>query len=124
MISRTRELYGEVDPIGFYEAMREVNPSPYMYLLEHDDLTVVGISTAVLREVSSEVPTLGVCLGLEAAVYAYGVRSVARPIPSTGRPGRSTTTAPSWLWAFVTASTRSNPSSSTPTACSRRWATT
>ncbi|MDQ2051350.1 anthranilate synthase component I [Natronolimnohabitans sp. A-GB9] len=65
VISRTRELYGDVDPIGFYEAMREINPSPYMYLLEHDDLTVVGASPETLvsvrgREIMSN-PIAGTC---------------------------------------------------------------
>ncbi|SEP64810.1 anthranilate synthase component I [Natrinema salaciae] len=65
VVSRTRELYGEVDPLGFYEAMREVNPSPYMYLLDHDDLTVVGASPETLisvrgREVMSN-PIAGTC---------------------------------------------------------------
>ncbi|WP_306058610.1 anthranilate synthase component I [Natronococcus wangiae] len=65
VVSRTRELTGEIDPIGFYEAMREVNPSPYMYLLEHDDLTVVGASPETLvsvrgREVMSN-PIAGTC---------------------------------------------------------------
>jgi len=65
VISRTRELYGDVDPLGFYEAMREVNPSPYMYLLDHDDLTVVGASPETLisvrgREVMSN-PIAGTC---------------------------------------------------------------
>ena len=32
----------------------------------------VGVTTEVLRELSPEIPTLGVCLGLEAAVHAYG----------------------------------------------------
>ncbi|WP_126661219.1 anthranilate synthase component I [Haloterrigena salifodinae] len=65
VVSRTRELYGDVDPLGFYEAMRDVNPSPYMYLLEHDDLTVVGASPETLvsvrgREVMSN-PIAGTC---------------------------------------------------------------
>ncbi|MFC4437900.1 MULTISPECIES: anthranilate synthase component I [Natrialbaceae] len=65
VVSRTRELSGEIDPIGFYEAMREVNPSPYMYLLEHDELTVVGASPETLvsvrgREVMSN-PIAGTC---------------------------------------------------------------
>ncbi|WP_323173730.1 anthranilate synthase component I [Natrialba sp. PRR66] len=65
VISRSRELYGEVDPIGFYEAMREINPSPYMYLLDHDDLTVVGASPETLlsvrgREVMAN-PIAGTC---------------------------------------------------------------
>ncbi|MCU4971644.1 anthranilate synthase component I [Halobacteria archaeon AArc-m2/3/4] len=65
VISRTRELTGEVDPLGFYESLRDVNPSPYMYLLEHDDLTVVGASPETLvsvrgRKVVSN-PIAGTC---------------------------------------------------------------
>ncbi|ELY75360.1 anthranilate synthase component I [Natrinema pallidum] len=65
VVSRTRELSGDIDPMGFYEAMRDVNPSPYMYLLDHDDLTVVGASPETLisvrgREVMSN-PIAGTC---------------------------------------------------------------
>ena len=65
VVSRKRELHGDVDPVGFYEAMRDVNPSPYMYLLEHDDLTVVGASPETLisvrgREIMSN-PIAGTC---------------------------------------------------------------
>jgi anthranilate synthase component 2 len=45
----------------------------------------VGVSTAVLREVSPGVPTLGVCLGLEAAVYAYGGEVGRAPEPVHGK---------------------------------------
>ncbi|MFB6155142.1 MAG: anthranilate synthase component II [Haloferacaceae archaeon] len=45
----------------------------------------VGVSTAVLREVSPDVPTLGVCLGLEAAVYAYGGSVAHAPEPVHGK---------------------------------------
>ena len=51
VISRKRELYGEVDTLGLYEALREINPSPYMYLLAHDDLTIVGASPETLVSV-------------------------------------------------------------------------
>ena len=65
VVSRKRELHGEVDPLGLYRALREVNPSPYMYLLAHDDLTVVGASPETLvsvrgREVMSN-PIAGTC---------------------------------------------------------------
>ncbi|WP_435175586.1 anthranilate synthase component I [Halorussus sp. AFM4] len=65
VISRTRELRGEVDPLGFYAALRDVNPSPYMYLLGYDDLTVVGASPETLvsvrgREVMAN-PIAGTC---------------------------------------------------------------
>ena len=45
----------------------------------------VGVSVPVLREVSPEVPTLGVCLGLEAAVYAYGGSVGRAPEPIHGK---------------------------------------
>ncbi|MFC7019628.1 MULTISPECIES: anthranilate synthase component I [Haloarcula] len=54
VISRTRELYGDVDPLGFYEALREVNPSPYMYLLGYDDLTIIGASPETLVSVAGD----------------------------------------------------------------------
>ncbi|WP_248898072.1 anthranilate synthase component II [Haloplanus halobius] len=45
----------------------------------------VGVTNAVLREVSPAVPTLGVCLGLEAAVYAYGGAVGHAPEPIHGK---------------------------------------
>ncbi|WP_276272715.1 anthranilate synthase component II [Haloarcula litorea] len=45
----------------------------------------VGVTMDVLREVSPEVPTLGVCLGLEAAVYAYGGSVGRAPEPIHGK---------------------------------------
>jgi anthranilate synthase component 2 len=45
----------------------------------------VGVTLDVLREVSPEVPTLGVCLGLEAAVYAYGGTVGHAPEPIHGK---------------------------------------
>ncbi len=65
VISRTRELDGEVDPLGLYAALRRINPSPYMYVLDYDDLVVVGASPETLvsvrgREVMSN-PIAGTC---------------------------------------------------------------
>ena len=51
VISRKRELYGEVDPLGFYDSLRAVNPSPYMYLLDYGDRTIVGASPETLVSV-------------------------------------------------------------------------
>ena len=45
----------------------------------------VGVTMDVLREVSPEVPTLGVCLGLEAAVYEYGGSVGRAPEPIHGK---------------------------------------
>jgi anthranilate synthase component 1 len=51
VVSRERRVEGEVDPLGLYAALREVNPSPYMYHLRYDDLHVVGASPETLVSV-------------------------------------------------------------------------
>ncbi|MFP8954300.1 anthranilate synthase component II [Natrialbaceae archaeon A-arb3/5] len=45
----------------------------------------VGVTMEVLRELSPDVPTLGVCLGLEAAVYEYGGSVGRAPEPIHGK---------------------------------------
>jgi anthranilate synthase component 2 len=45
----------------------------------------VGVTADVLRSVSPDVPTLGVCLGLEAAVYEYGGSVGRAPRPIHGK---------------------------------------
>ena len=58
-----------------------VSPGPGHPENERD----VGVTLDVLREVSPDVPTLGVCLGLEAAVYAYGGTVGRAPAPIHGK---------------------------------------
>ncbi|MFC7058280.1 anthranilate synthase component II [Halovenus salina] len=58
-----------------------ISPGPGHPKNERD----VGVSTAVLQELSPDVPTLGVCLGLEAAVYAYGGEVGHAPEPIHGK---------------------------------------
>ncbi|WP_101294480.1 anthranilate synthase component II [Halegenticoccus soli] len=45
----------------------------------------VGVTAGVLRELSPEIPTLGVCLGLEAAVHVYGGTVGRAPEPVHGK---------------------------------------
>ncbi|ESP88255.1 glutamine amidotransferase of anthranilate synthase [Candidatus Halobonum tyrrellensis G22] len=45
----------------------------------------VGVTMPVLRDLSPDVPTLGVCLGLEAAVYEYGGSVGHAPEPVHGK---------------------------------------
>lgn len=58
-----------------------VSPGPGHPANERD----VGVSAQVLRELSPDVPTLGVCLGLEAAVYEYGGSVGHAPEPVHGK---------------------------------------
>jgi len=54
VISRSRRLRGDVDPLGLYAALRDVNPSPYMYVLKHDDHSIVGASPETLVSVKGD----------------------------------------------------------------------
>jgi anthranilate synthase component 1 len=54
VVSRSRELRGEVDSLGLYAALRDVNPSPYMYVLRHDDRSIVGASPETLVSVQGD----------------------------------------------------------------------
>ncbi|MFB6178249.1 MAG: anthranilate synthase component II [Halorientalis sp.] len=65
-----------VDPDGII-----ISPGPGHPKNDRD----VGVTSDVLREVSPEIPTLGVCLGLEAAVYAYGGEVGRAPEPIHGK---------------------------------------
>jgi anthranilate synthase component 2 len=58
-----------------------VSPGPGHPKNERD----VGVTNDLLREVSPEVPTLGVCLGLEAAVHAHGGEVGRAPEPVHGK---------------------------------------
>lgn len=70
------------------EAVRDVDPdaiviSPGPGHPKND--RDVGVTMNVLREISPDVPTLGVCLGLEAAVYEYGGTVDRAPEPIHGK---------------------------------------
>jgi anthranilate synthase component I len=58
------------EPFDAYRALRQVNPSPYMYFLRHPEVTVVGSSP-------------------EPMVQLLDGRVVSRPIAGTRRRGRS-----------------------------------
>ena len=58
-----------------------ISPGPGHPANERD----VGVTLDVLQEVSPRVPTLGVCLGLEAAAYAYGGEVSRAPAPIHGK---------------------------------------
>ena len=54
VISRRRQLAGDIDPVSLYESLRSVNPSPYMYLMRHGDRSIVGASPETLVSVEGD----------------------------------------------------------------------
>jgi anthranilate synthase component 1 len=65
VISRRRVLSGEVDSLALYEALRRINPSPYMYHLDLGERAVVGASPETFVSVRGEEvvsnPIAGTC---------------------------------------------------------------
>ena len=51
VLSQRMEIDADIDPISLYQVLKEINPSPYMYLLEFGDTGVVGSSPEILVKV-------------------------------------------------------------------------
>ena len=70
VLSQRFDLHLDADPFDVYRALRQVNPSPYMYFLRHPDITVVGSSP-------------------EPMVQLLDGKVISRPIAGTRRRGRT-----------------------------------
>ncbi len=70
VLSQRFDFALEADPFDLYRALRQLNPSPYMYFLRHPTITVVGSSPELM-------------------VQLLGGRVVSRPIAGTRPRGRS-----------------------------------
>ena len=53
VIAQRLSIAFEHDPLSLYRALRSLNPSPYMYLLNLDDMHIVGSSPEVLARSES-----------------------------------------------------------------------
>jgi anthranilate synthase component 1 len=51
VLSRRFDLDVQGDLLGYYEALKRANPSPYMYYLKHDERRLVGASPEMLARV-------------------------------------------------------------------------
>jgi len=60
----------DADPVDVYRVLRQINPSPYMYLIRQPDVTIVGCSPEPLVQVREG-------------------RVISRPIAGTRRRGRT-----------------------------------
>ena len=70
VLSQRFDVELDAEPYDVYRVLRQVNPSPYMYFLRYEDLTVVGASP-------------------EPMVQLLDGRVVSRPIAGTRRRGRT-----------------------------------
>ena len=70
VLAQRFDLEGTYDPFAVYRVLRQVNPSPYMYLVRHAEATLVGSSPEPLVQVTDG-------------------RVVSRPIAGTRFRGRS-----------------------------------
>jgi anthranilate synthase component 1 len=69
VLSQRFDIALEADPFDVYRVLRQVNPSPYMYYLKHEDITIVGSSP-------------------EPMVQLRNGRVVSRPIAGTRKRGK------------------------------------
>ncbi len=69
VLSQRYDIDLAADPFDFYRVLRQVNPSPYMYFLRNQSVTIVGSSP-------------------EPMVKVLGTKVVSRPIAGTRRRGR------------------------------------
>jgi anthranilate synthase component 1 len=70
VLSQRFDLVEPVDPLAVYRVLRQVNPSPYMYFLQHPEAAIVGSSP-------------------EALVQLRDGRVIGRPIAGTRKRGRN-----------------------------------
>ena len=70
VLAQRFDLDGVYDPMAVYRVLRQVNPSPYMYIVRHGEATLVGSSPEPLVQVTDG-------------------RVVSRPVAGTRYRGRS-----------------------------------
>lgn len=70
VLAQRFDVEGELDPFDVYRVLRQVNPSPYMYVLRHPEATLVGSSP-------------------EPMVQLLDGRVIIRPIAGTRYRGRN-----------------------------------
>jgi len=51
VLAQRFDIEGELDPFDVYRVLRQVNPSPYMYVVRHPEATLVGSSPEPLVQV-------------------------------------------------------------------------
>ncbi|MDP4642507.1 MAG: anthranilate synthase component I family protein, partial [Ilumatobacteraceae bacterium] len=69
VLSQRFDVQLDADPFDFYRVLRQINPSPYMYFVRHESLTIAGSSPEPLVQVRDG-------------------RVISRPIAGTRKRGR------------------------------------
>ncbi len=58
VLSQRFEVKGSFDPYMVYTSLKEINPSPYMYLLDFGDVKIIGSSPEILVKVDGQKVTV------------------------------------------------------------------
>src|SRR3990172_7189503 len=58
VLSQRLEAKGSFNPFKVYRALKEINPSPYMYLLDFDKTKIIGSSPEILVKVDERIATV------------------------------------------------------------------
>ena len=58
VLSQRMSVPFESDPLNFYRALRSLNPSPYMYFLDLEDLQIVSSSPEILAKLENSLVTV------------------------------------------------------------------
>ncbi|MCD1296344.1 anthranilate synthase component I [Methanocella sp. CWC-04] len=58
VLSQRAEITADIDPVALYRALKEINPSPYMYFLEFGDTVIAGSSPEILAKVEDRKVTV------------------------------------------------------------------
>ncbi len=58
VLSLRAEVEADIDPVALYQALKEINPSPYMYFLEYGGTGIVGSSPEILVKVEDRKVTV------------------------------------------------------------------
>ncbi len=86
MLSQRAERETSASPLAVYRALRRVNPSPYLFLLELDELALVGSSPETHVKVEGRRASLNPIAGHDPARRRATQSACSRPrrtAPST-----------------------------------------
>ncbi len=111
VLAQRFDLEGELDPFDVYRVLRQVNPSPYMYVVRHPSVTLVGSSPEPMVQLLDGRVIIRPIAGRGSGA---GPRSTTDDSPPssarTRRSGPSTSCSSTWPATTSDGSSSSGPS--------------